>query len=52
MVVKSPNNDDKAPSDVPSLIRGAEWIGVLKAFWTIMFSTFRNNGKNEKIENE
>ncbi len=50
MVIKSPKNKDKC--DVTPLIRGAEWIGVLKAFWTTMSSTLRNKGQDNKIDNE
>jgi hypothetical protein len=49
-VVKSPNNDDKTSCDLTPLIRGAEWVGVLRAFWHLMFSTFKNNSNSKKID--
>lgn len=51
-MVKPPNNEDKDTQEIVPLIRGAEWIGVLTAFWRVMASTFKNNGKEKKNDSE
>lgn len=44
--------DETRVKDEMHLVRGTEWIEVLKAFWRIMSSTFANNGQGKKFGKE